>query len=90
MKTPTLEEVKEYFKDAKEVRCLYTSQVYDITSAEIIESPYFNVNKDRFEAYFKEEFDYCRLYKNGKFATAIPGKLTIEQRIERLEKLNKL
>lgn len=31
MKTPTLEEVKEYFKNAKEVRCLYSRAICNIT-----------------------------------------------------------
>lgn len=32
MKTPTLEEVKEYFKNAKEVRCLWDGKIYNISS----------------------------------------------------------
>ena len=31
MKTPTLEEVKKYFKNAKEVKCLLDNHVYDIS-----------------------------------------------------------
>jgi len=32
MKTPTIEEVKEYFKDAKEVRCFGNNKIYDISN----------------------------------------------------------
>jgi hypothetical protein len=32
MKTPTLEEVKEYFKNAKEVKCLWDGKIYNISS----------------------------------------------------------
>jgi hypothetical protein len=31
MKKPSLEEVKEYFKDAKIVRCIYVDNIFDIT-----------------------------------------------------------
>jgi len=31
MKRPTLEEVKEYFKNAKEVECVYLNNVVDIS-----------------------------------------------------------
>jgi hypothetical protein len=32
MKSPTLEEVKEYFKNAKEVKCLWDGKIYNISS----------------------------------------------------------
>ena len=66
MKTPTLEEVKEYFKNAKEVKCLFTEKIYDILKAIILED-----NKNQFEAYFEKENDYCRLYKFGNYAEII-------------------
>ena len=66
MKTPTLEEVKEYFKNAKEVKCLFTEKIYDILKAIIRED-----NKNQFEAYFEKENDYCRLYKFGNYAEII-------------------
>jgi hypothetical protein len=36
MKTPTLEEVKEHFKNAKEVKCLSSDRIYDLTRIKII------------------------------------------------------
>jgi hypothetical protein len=36
MKTPTLEEVKEHFKNAKQVKCLSSDRIYDLTKIKII------------------------------------------------------
>ena len=38
MKTPTLEEVKEYFKNANEVNCLYLKESYLISNKTIFQS----------------------------------------------------
>lgn len=57
MKQPTLEEVKEYFKNAKEVKCLFDGKIYDITKGIITQD-----NKGRFESLF-EDGQYCRLQK---------------------------
>jgi hypothetical protein len=35
MKTPTLEQVKEHFKNAKEVKCLSSGYIHDLTKIEI-------------------------------------------------------
>jgi hypothetical protein len=35
MKTPTLEEVKEHFKNAKQVKCLSSDRIYDLTKIKI-------------------------------------------------------
>ena len=68
---PTLEEIKQKYANAKEVICLYTEKIYDISDAEIRLSPN---SYDKFEAYFKDEDDYCRLYKFGKYAEIISYK----------------
>jgi hypothetical protein len=36
MKAPTLEEVKEHFKNAKQVKCLSSERIYDLTNIKII------------------------------------------------------
>jgi hypothetical protein len=36
MKAPTLEEVKEHFKNAKKVKCLSSDRIYDLTKIKII------------------------------------------------------
>jgi hypothetical protein len=36
MKAPTLEEVKEHFKNAKEIKCLSSNRIYDLTKIKII------------------------------------------------------
>jgi hypothetical protein len=36
MKTPTLEEVKEHFKNAKQVKCLSSDRIYDLTKIKIL------------------------------------------------------
>jgi hypothetical protein len=36
MKAPTLEEVKEHFKNAKEIKCLSSDRIYDLTKIKII------------------------------------------------------
>lgn len=69
MKTPTLEEVKERYKDAEIVECLYTKEKYNITNSMI--------RSDRegyFEAWFEEKSDYCRLYKNLEYAKILTYK----------------
>ena len=66
MKTPTIEEVKAYFQNAKEVRCLFAEKIYDISKAIIRED-----NNNQFEASFPEDYYYCRLYKFGKYAEII-------------------
>jgi hypothetical protein len=35
MKAPTLEEVKEHFKNAKQVKCLSSDRIYDLTKIKI-------------------------------------------------------
>lgn len=70
MKTPTLEEVKEHFKNAKEVRCLVDNQIYDISDLEIIMD-----DKGRAEVILKD-LRYCRLYKFEKYAEIISYKDT--------------
>lgn len=67
--TPTLEEVKEYFKDAEIVECLYTKEKYNITNS-IIRSD----RAGYFEAWFEEKSDYCRLYKNLEYAKILTYK----------------
>lgn len=70
MKTPTLEEVKEHFKNAKEVRCLVDNQIYDISDLEIIMD-----YKCRAEVILKD-LRYCRLYKYEKYAEIVSYKDT--------------
>lgn len=63
MKTPTLEEVKEYFKNAKEVRCLANGKVYSLTNG------HYEHNIDSDGGFYTYEFDddYVVIYtaKNG-------------------------
>ncbi len=74
MKKPTLEEVKEYFKNAKEVFCLTDNEVVDITK---------NITQDIH--YFMDIYwigiDHIgggdvNLWKNGQYATIISYKET--------------
>lgn len=71
MKTPTIEEVKEYFKNAKEVRCLFDGQIFDISESEIVSD-----KEDYFEAINGKVHTYCRLHKKGIYATIISYKET--------------
>ena len=66
MKTPTIEEVKEYFKNAKEVKCLFDGQIFDISESEIVSD-----KEDYFEVINGKVHTYCRLYKSGKYAEII-------------------
>lgn len=69
MKQLSLEEVKEYFKNAKEVRCLFDKKVYDITNSEIRSD-----RKGCFQASF-EDGRYCRLQKyNTEYAEILTYK----------------
>jgi len=69
MKTPSLEEVKAYFKDAKEVRCLFDGNIYDVSSGkyEFVEV-FFGVRL------WKNHNNYATVYKDGKYAEIISYK----------------
>lgn len=65
--TPTLEEVKEYFKDAKEVRSLYKDKVLIYSG---------NINIDKYEVDSDEiwDGDDILLWENGKYAEIVSYK----------------
>lgn len=69
MKTPSLEEVREYFKNAKEVRCLFDGNIYDVSSGkyEFVEV-FFGVRL------WKNHNNYATVYKDGKYAEIISYK----------------
>jgi hypothetical protein len=69
MKTPSLEEVKAYFKDAKEVRCLFDGDIYDVSNGkyEFVEV-FFGVRL------WKNHNNYATVYKDGKCAEIISYK----------------
>ena len=115
--TPTLEEVKEYFKDAKEVRCLADKKdIYDISNLEITECDYVFLaqtkrGKPMLRVYDKDEKQFAEIisYKDKDYTITKDQlnevlqsdkpkdklkevleldkqPLTIEQRLERIEK----
>lgn len=65
---PTLEEVKEYFKNAEWVECMFDKKPYNITEGEIVCD-----NLNRYEALFMDN-SYCRLQKNGEYAKILTYK----------------
>lgn len=66
---PTLEEVKEYFKDAEKVKCLFNGTTHDITKGKI-----FSDMPEKYCAEPTNTGSYCRLYKDGKFAEILTTK----------------
>ena len=56
MVTPTLEQVKKYFENAKEVKCIWNNAIYDISKSEIKNSAYGYVAKK------------CGLFGNNKYS----------------------
>jgi hypothetical protein len=58
MKTPTLEEVKDYFKNAKEVRCLAFNNIINIENANITESErvFKSWNGSKFARLYDKDF----------------------------------
>jgi len=65
MKTPTLEEVKEYFKDALEIKCIADKLPYDITNLKLVQN---NELGDKFYS-FDDENDienYCVCFTKEK------------------------
>lgn len=80
--TPTLEDVKEYFKDAEIVECLFDRIHYNISNCKI------RMNRaEKYEAYLGKDVGYARLYKFGKYAKIIKYKepmytITKEQILE--------
>lgn len=64
MKTPTLEEVKEHFKNAKEVKCVWDNKIYNISN--------WQIKKDG-SGYFAEKHPnakipfYCGLFGIGEY-----------------------
>ena len=61
MKKPTLEEVKEYFKNAKEVRCVNFKKTY------LLENGFYKEDSVGIAYEFNKKDDYIRVYsfKNG-------------------------
>jgi hypothetical protein len=68
MKTPTLEGIKEYFKNAKEVKSIW-NHVFEIDIKSIV----FDKKTDAFYAYEDKEEPRC-VYYNNKYAEIISYK----------------
>jgi len=78
MKTPSLEEVKAHFKDAKEVRCLADGDVYvlDFTKKLLMEKESIFLDNQKCRNYIC--LSACLLWKDGKYAEIISYKETFE------------
>ena len=71
MDKPKLQEVKEYFKNAKEVRCLFDLKTYDISDW----NRYFdNEDYDYWVEKDKSGKQQAQLFENGQYAEIISYK----------------
>lgn len=94
MEKPTLEEVKEHFKNAKVVRCLEEEIERDLTELKIIRGVHELV--DEYWIDFKDELgnpEGILLYENGEYAEIIEYKidwqnLSLEEWLDETRKLN--
>lgn len=84
---PTLEEVKAYFKNAKEVKCLSDLEIYDISELEIKRGEASN------KSYFAKNKQGCsiaELYYNNEYAeilSNLDNELYRTQAIETIKEL---
>jgi hypothetical protein len=66
---PTLEEVKAYFKNAKEVRCLWNNQIYNISKWNILETHSgFMASKNNKHLPCDENNSFCGLFGINKYS----------------------
>ena len=83
MKTPSKKEVKAYFKNAKEVRCLFDKEIYDISKW----TRFFDNEDGSFWVEKAEKTsDQAELFDNGKYAEIISYKEKTHQISETLLK----